>query len=72
MSATGFGQPQSGVFQMAYVVEDIQAAMRTWIDELSVGPWFLLPRFAGIEPRYRGQPTEAETSASKAIPQRQA
>ena len=62
MARAGFGQPQSGAFQMAYVVEDVQAAMRTWTDELSVGPWFVLPRFAGIEPRYRGRPTEAEVT----------
>jgi Glyoxalase/Bleomycin resistance protein/Dioxygenase superfamily len=60
MALLGFGQPQTGVFQMCYVVQDIQAAMRTWADELSVGPWFLLPSFAGVEPRYRGAPSEAE------------
>jgi hypothetical protein len=41
-----FGQPQAGVFQMAYVVPDIEVGMRQWIDQLGVGPWFLHPRFA--------------------------
>ena len=62
MSTLKFGQPQTGIFQMAYVVEDIQAAMRTWTDELGVGPWHLLPSFAGVEPSYRGEPTEAEVA----------
>jgi hypothetical protein len=42
MPQLNFGQPQAGIFQMAYVVEDIQASMRHWIDQLGVGPWFLL------------------------------
>jgi Glyoxalase/Bleomycin resistance protein/Dioxygenase superfamily len=62
MALLGFGQPQAGVFQMCYVVEDIQEAMRTWAEELKVGPWFLLPRFAGVEPSYRGEPSEAEVA----------
>src|SRR5262245_15563947 len=59
MALLGFGQPQTGIFQMAYVVEDIHAAMRRWADELHAGPWHLLPAFAGVEPSYRGAPTDA-------------
>ena len=62
MAHLGFGQPQTGIFQMAYVVEDIQAAMRTWADELGAGPWHLLPGFAGVEPKFRGAPTDAEVA----------
>jgi glyoxalase/bleomycin resistance protein/dioxygenase superfamily protein len=62
MALLGFGQPQTGVFQMCYIVEDIQASMGTWVDELSAGPWFLLPSFTGVEPRYRGEPSEAEVT----------
>jgi hypothetical protein len=40
-----FGQPQARVFQMAYVVPDIEVGMRQWIDQLGVGPWFLHPPF---------------------------
>ena len=29
MALLGFGQPQTGIMQMAYVVEDIDSAMRT-------------------------------------------
>ena len=56
MSLLGFGQPQTGVFQMAYVVEDIDASMRRWGEQLKVGPWFLLAHFTGERATYRGEP----------------
>ena len=42
-----FGQPVNGIVQTAFVVPDIQLAMQQWITDLNVGPWFLLPNFAG-------------------------
>jgi hypothetical protein len=60
MSLVSFGQPDDGVIQMAYVVEDIQHAMREWATRLKVGPWFLLEGFRGLEPMYRGQESGAE------------
>jgi Glyoxalase/Bleomycin resistance protein/Dioxygenase superfamily len=66
MSLLGFGQPQTGVFQMAYVVEDIDASMRRWIEQLKVGPWFLLPHFTGVEPTFRGEPSEADVALAMA------
>ena len=66
MSLLGFGQPQTGVFQMAYVVEDIDASMQRWIDQLKVGPWFLLPHFTGVDPTYRGEPTDADVALAMA------
>jgi hypothetical protein len=62
MPALNFGQPQAGVFQMAYVVPDIDVGMRQWIDQLGVGPWFLLETFTGVSPTFRGAPSEAEVS----------
>jgi len=58
----GFGQPRDGVIQMAYIVEDIRAAIAYWIEELHVGPWFLLESFTGRDPVYRGEPSRAEVS----------
>jgi hypothetical protein len=66
MSLLGFGQPQTGVFQMAYVVEDIEASMGQWIEQLDVGPWFLLPHFSGVEPRFRGEPSAADVALAMA------
>ena len=47
MSLLGFGQPVTGVFQMCYLVEDIEASMQRWVEQLEVGPWFLLEHFTG-------------------------
>jgi hypothetical protein len=54
LGLVGFGQPDDGIIQMACVVKDIHAAMRAWVGKLRVGPWFLLDRFTGEEPLYRG------------------
>jgi hypothetical protein len=32
------------VRQLGYVVRDIDAAMRHWVDVLGVGPWFYVDR----------------------------
>ncbi len=60
MPLVSFGQPDDGIIQMAYVVEDIHRAMQEWSSRLKVGPWFLLERFSGVDPKYRGQPTKVE------------
>jgi len=62
MGLVNFGQPDDGVIQMAYVVEDIRQAMDTWVKKLNVGPWFLLDSFAGVDAQYRGKPTSASVS----------
>jgi hypothetical protein len=67
MGLVGFGQPDDGIIQMAYVVKDIRTAMAEWVSKLRVGPWFLLDRFTGEEPMYRGQPSKAEVSLAMAF-----
>ena len=67
MSLLGFGQPPTGVFQMAYVVEDIDASMRRWVEQLKVGPWFLLEHFTGERGTSRGEPTEADVGLALAF-----
>ena len=62
MTSFNFGQPDNGIIQMAYIVEDIQDAMRTWSADLRVGPWFLLDHFTGDVPIYRGAPSHADVS----------
>jgi hypothetical protein len=62
MGLVNFGQPDDGVIQMAYVVEDIHQAMDHWANKLNVGPWFLLDSFTGVDALYRGQPTAAAVS----------
>jgi hypothetical protein len=60
MTTFNFGQPDDGVIQMAYIVPDIDAAMRSWSENLKVGPWFLLDSFTGVDPMYRGAPSQAD------------
>jgi hypothetical protein len=67
LGLVGFGQPDDGIIQMAYVVKDIHAAMRAWVGKLRVGPWFLLHHFSGQEPLYRGQPSTADVSLAMAF-----
>jgi hypothetical protein len=62
-----FGQPTSGIIQTAYVVPDIHAAMRMWIEDLQVGPWFLLDNFVGVDPHYRGEPTTSGVALAMAF-----
>lgn len=62
MGLVCFGQPDDGVIQMAYVVEDIHRAMDVWVRQLKVGPWFLLESFTGVDALYRGHPTDASVS----------
>jgi len=60
MSLVIFGQPDNGIIQMAYVVEDIHRAMDQWVKKLKVGPWHLLEHFSGVDPLYRGRPAKGD------------
>jgi hypothetical protein len=62
MGQVGFGQPDDGIIQMAYVVPDLKAAIAQWSQTLRVGPWFVLEHFTGDTPVYRGQPSRAEVT----------
>jgi len=67
MPTLDFGQPELGIFQMAYVVADIDAAMAQWTRDLRVGPWFLLDRFTGEDPIYRGAPSQMAVTIAMAF-----
>lgn len=62
-----FGQSVSAVFQTAYLVEDLESAIRNWVEHMGVGPWFLLEGFTGVEPSYRGAPTKATVTLAMAF-----
>jgi len=47
------------VDQLGYVVEDVEDAMRHWIDVLGVGPFHHFPEAAIQDLYYRGEPTDA-------------
>lgn len=61
MSLVIFGQPADGIIQSAYIVENIRESIDHWIRELKVGPWFLIDHFQGVDARYRGGPSHADS-----------
>lgn len=67
MPSLDFGQPAGGIIQTAYVVDDIHAAMHRWTVDLGVGPWFLLDRFTGDAPEYRGASSTAAVMIAMAF-----
>jgi hypothetical protein len=54
------------VIQNGYVVRDIEAAMRHWIEVLGVGPWFYIERLPVPDFRYKGQPSPVDISIALA------
>ena len=56
MGLMATGQPYGSVTQVAYVVEDIEASIRTYVDRMGIGPWFLASRFNPAKAVYRGTP----------------
>lgn len=52
--------------QLGYVVRDIEAAMKHWIDVLGVGPWFYIDRLPVKNFLYRGQPSNPHVSIALA------
>ena len=54
------------IIQNGYVVHDIQAAMRHWIEVLGVGPWFYVERLLVPDFTYKGQPSPVHISLALA------
>ncbi len=55
------------VIQMAYVVEDIEAAIDWWVRDAKTGPWFLLDHFWAADQEYRGAPSRADVAIAMAF-----
>ena len=41
MTLLNVGQPIRGIIQVAYTVPDIEKAVRSYAQDLKLGPWFL-------------------------------
>jgi hypothetical protein len=67
MATFGFGQKTNQIMQMAYVVEDISAAINWWLMDGKTGPWFLLDSFTGPDQIYRGQQSTADVAIAMAF-----
>ncbi len=55
-------QPLYTVRQVAYVVRDLDAALKYWVDVLNVGPFFLFAHCPLKNQRYRGKPSNVDVS----------
>lgn len=62
-----FGQPTDGVFQTAFVVPDLRAAINRYVNEARIGPWFLLDRLDSSEGSYRGAPSRSAITLAMAF-----
>lgn len=52
------------VRQLGYVVTDLEAAMRHWLEVMKVGPFFHMERPQFIDFRHRGEPSDLWVSAA--------
>ena len=53
-------QPLYTVRQLAYLTQDLDAALKYWVDVLHVGPFYMFEHIALDNQRYRGQPTDVD------------
>jgi hypothetical protein len=53
-------------FQNAWVVDDLQAAMRHWIETCGVGPFFVLEHVQMQDLTYRGRPASVDCTIALA------
>lgn len=57
-----FGQPYGAVIQEAFIVPDIETAIRQFHQTLGIGPFYLVEHFPLINAQYRGQPCTADVT----------
>ena len=55
MTNFSFGQPDGGIAQIAYKVDDLESAMADFGKRLGVGPWFVLGPFTPPDALYLSQ-----------------
>ena len=67
MSTLDYGQPLGGITQIAYVVEDLDAAMSEFTALMKVGPWFVTGPFVPAAGVYRGEPTQMKITLAVAF-----
>ena len=60
--------PLGKIAQLAFVTRDIRRSVDYFVEELGIGPWFLIERATFTSCRYRGRPSAVELSAAFANP----
>lgn len=53
-------------FQMCWVVDDLEAAMRHWTETCGVGPFYVIPHVQAQQLTYRGKPAQLDFSGALA------
>jgi hypothetical protein len=54
------------VMQLGFVVNDLERAMRHWLDKVGIGPFFVLEHVKFAQVLHRGQPTDIDMSVALA------
>ena len=54
--------PLGSVSQVAYVIEDMERALKYWVDVLNTGPFFVFEHAQLEHQRYRGAPSEVDVT----------
>jgi len=62
MALFNFGQPLNGFCQLAFIVEDIHAAMDSFTKNMRAGPWFFMEKVQIANVKYRGRLTRIDAS----------
>jgi len=61
-----FGQPLGAIMQVAYIVDDLEAAAMHWVKNLNVGPWMIMEHFPAENMKYYDEPTDIDLSIALA------
>lgn len=51
-------RPRDTIYQMAFMVDELEPACRRWVESTGAGPFFIFNDFTFIDPRFNGQPAE--------------
>ncbi|MFV2178078.1 VOC family protein [Actinomadura sp. LOL_016] len=61
-----FGFQRSDLRQVGWVVDDLDAAIKTWLETTGAGPFYVMRHVAPESTRYRGKPASVDTSLAMA------
>ncbi len=67
METLSFGPKLGAIMQVGYVVEDMDAALRYWTENLAIGPFFVIEHFPLQDTQYRGSPTDLDVDIALAF-----
>ncbi len=57
-------QSIGSIMQIAYVVDDIEAAINNWVTKMGAAPFFVVEHIELINPRYQGQATDVDLTVA--------